>query len=174
MGKLCLISLMGLFLSGCDDYPGKLPGSAVKMTANPLWSDSIGDEIAIGGDCHIDSINNEPGEGPQSHTVMQNGAAMKVAGWGAISAKDGVVAAHIAIALKSKSVHGTRLFAAATQGKRLDVAEYFKNPASVDSGFSASIDLSDVPPGEYVLEVIQQGEGKNYKCQWTSVLNIEK
>lgn len=174
MNKVGIIALLGLSLIGCNEYPGHRPNDGVKMTAKPIWGNSIGREIPLGGDCHIDTVNNELAEGTLSHTVKGSGPALKVTGWGAISVKDGVIASDIAIALKSKSAQGTRLFATATKEKRQDVADYFKNPASVDTGFIAAIDLSDVPPGEYVLEVIQHKDGKNIKCQYTSNIIIKK
>jgi len=174
MKKMCLIGLLGLFLSGCSEYPGHLPADSVKMSYKPAWSDSINPEILLGGDCHIDSINENPGEGLQSHTVRRTDPALKISGWGAISVKDGVVASDIAIALKSASAQGTRLFATATKKKRPDVAEFFKNPASVDTGYIVAIDLSDVPTGKYLLEVILHKDEKNFKCQNTSKIIVKK
>lgn len=176
MKKVCSLALVGLVLSGCNDYPGHQPNAnnSVKMLSEPIWGDLTEREISLGGDCHIDSINDEPGEGFSRHTVRRSGPALKVAGWGAVSVRDGIIASDIAIALKSNSAQGTRLFAAATKGKRQDVAEYFKNPASVDSGFEAAIDLSDVSPGGYVLEVILHKDGENIKCQLASNITITK
>jgi len=176
MKIVCLIALLGLTVSGCNDYPGHQPNSSnsVKMLPKPIWGNLTGQEIPLGGDCHIDSINDEPGEGSSSHTVRQSGPPLKIAGWGAVSVKDGVIAPDIAIALKSNSAQSARLFAAVTKGKRQDVAEYFKNPASIDTGFKAAIDLSDVSPGSYVLEVIQHKNGENFRCQLTSNITVEK
>ena len=176
MTKTCFIALLGLLLLllGCDEYPGKIPTGAVKMTPKLYWIDAVGLEPAIGGDCHIESINDKATEERPVHTVKESGDAMKVVGWAAISAKIGIVANHIAIGLKSKTGPGSRIFASATRGKRPDVAAYFMNPGSLDTGFSAVLDLSDVPPGEYLLELIQHRDGKNYQCQQTSILDIER
>jgi len=171
MNKGYLIVLLGLALAGCGDYPGHRPGDALKMSQKANWGDVVGQAIALGGDCHIDSINDEPGEGRTSYTVKQS-EPLKIVGWGAISAKDGVVTSDIAVALKDYSPLGVRLFATTSKGKRPDVAAYFKNPTSVDSGFSALIDLSDVPTGNYVLEVIQHKDGKDLKCQYTANITI--
>lgn len=174
MKSMWLIVLLVLSLSGCRDYPGHQPTvGAVQLVPKPLWGDVVSPEISSGGDCHIDSINDNSGEGAPSHTVSQSGTVLKVAGWGAISAKDGVLASDIAVALKSKSPENTRFFAQTTKEKRQDVADYFKNPASIDTGFRVMIDLFDVSPGEYVLEVIQYKDGKILKCQHTANIIIE-
>lgn len=184
MKMLCIVALLSLPLIGCNDYPGpatkevakvggKISGS-VKLTPIPNWGGSIGQDITLGGDCHIDAINDKPGEGPESHTISQSTSALKVSGWAAVSVKEGVVASDIALALKSNASQGTRLFATPIRDKRQDVADYFKNPASVDTGFKSSIDLSDVTPGEYILEVIQNKDGKNFRCQYTAKVIIEK
>lgn len=174
--------MLSIALVGCDEYPGHRkdgaqgtsnnPISTQKMTDKPSWG-RIAQEYSFGGDCHIDSINDEPGEGLANYTVKQ-GAILKVVGWGAISAKEGVIANDIALALKNNSVESHRLFAKATKWKRPDVAEYFKNPSSVDSGFRVAIDLSDVPSGNYLLEVIQHKDGKSLKCHHIAKIIIEK
>lgn len=172
--KMCSIILLGLFLSGCDDYPGNWPNEAVTMQPKPSWGDSISQEIAIGGDCNIDTINEELVAGSVSHTVKQTGSALKVSGWGAISIKGGVIASDIALAMYSNSGQGARFFATPTRVRRPDLASYYKNPASVDAGFKSVIDLSNVVPGDYVLEVIQHKWGKNYKCPVTANIIVAK
>lgn len=183
MKYMYLVVVLGLTLVGCNEYPGQavkeivkpveIPKDNIKFTLKPDWGPSIGEDLPLGGDCHIDSINDKMAEGSEPHTVSQSGAAMKVYGWGAIAAKDGVTATDIALALKSKS-GGARLFAKPLRYKRPDVAEYFKSPASVDTGFKAEISLNDVSPGQYVLEVIQHKEGKYFKCQYTANLVVTK
>jgi len=172
--KICSIVLLGLFLSGCNDYPGHWSNAAVTLTPKPSWDDSINQVVAIGGDCNIDTINNELGDGSVSHSVKQSDSTLKVSGWGAISVKGGVVASDIALAMKSNLAQGDRLFAPTTKGRRPDVADYFKNPASVDTGFKSEIDLSNLTPGDYVLEVIQHKDGKSLKCPVTANIIVEK
>lgn len=169
-----LFTLLVLFLSGCGDYPGHLPNDPVKLSSLPTWVESVRREIPDGGDCHIDSVNDKSGEGPQSHTVSRSGTPLKVTGWGAISVKNGVAATDIAISLKPEFADGLRFFAATAKLNRPDVAAYFKNPASVDTGFSAVIDLSDAQLGNYVLEVIQHKDGKNFKCQLSANIIVVK
>lgn len=173
MKKVYLIALLSLTISGCNDYPGHRPSDGIKMVDKPAWGESISQEISLGGDCHIDSINDELGEGPLSHTIKKNETGLKISGWSAISVSKGVTASDIAIALKSKSTDGTRLFAIITRDKRPDVAAYFKNLASVDTGFKTTIDLSDVSPGSYILEVIQHKDGKSFKCPVTANVIVE-
>ena len=179
-----IVVLVNLLLAGCGDYPGQTsnegakvvakPDEGAKLTLKPNWGDLTGQEIPQGGDCHIDSINNKEGEGPEFHTVSRSGPPMRVSGWGAISVKEGVIASNIALALRSSSSQGVRLFAAPIRGKRQDVADYFKSPASIDTGFKSAIDLSDVTPGDYWLEVIQHKDGATFKCQYTARIIIEK
>lgn len=184
MRMLYVVALLSLPLIGCNDYPGqttkevakvgeKINGS-VKLTPKPNWDGSIGQDIALGGDCHIDVINDKLGEGPESHTIKQSTSALKVSGWAAVSVKEGVMASDIALALKSNATQGTRLFATPIRDKRQDVADYFKSPASIDTGFKTSIDISDVTPGDYTLEVIQHKDGKTFRCQYTAKIIIEK
>ena len=168
---LVVFIFMGLSLSGCNDYPGR---QDVKMTHTTSWGDSNEQEIILGGFCHIDSINDVSGEITSPHIVSRDRSVLKVVGWATVSGKDGLTASDIAIALKPNAPSGARLFAAASKGKRPDVADYFKNLASVDSGFKVTIDLSDVPPGTYILEVIQHKDGKNIKCQATADIIIKK
>ncbi|MDO8843249.1 hypothetical protein [Methylicorpusculum sp.] len=173
MKNVCLISFLGLFLSSCNDYPGHKPNDYVKMSPKARWDDANSQVIPLGGDCHIDSINDVSGEVFMSHSVSQSKPPLNVVGWSAISGKEGIVASDVAIALKNKLPPNLRLFAKTTREKRADVAEYFKNPASVDTGFKAAIDISDVSPGEYVLELIQHKDGNTYKCQFTSNITIK-
>lgn len=173
----CLMSLLGLSglsLTGCNDYPGAQNDGSVKLAHKPIWGDTTDQQISLGGNCHIDSINDKPGEGPASHTVKQSGPALKVSGWGAISVKEGVMASDIMISLRRNSNQEARLFAVTTRGKRPDVADYFKNSASIDTGFKSALDLSDIAPGDYLLEVIQHKDGKSFKCEYTANIIIEK
>lgn len=173
MNKLCSIVVLGVCLSGCNDYPGTWPNE-VKMQSKPSWGDTIDQEIAVGGDCNIDSINDEPGDSSLSHTVKQSGTVLRVSGWAAISVKAGVIATETALALKNSTAQSARLFATTTRVRRPDVANYFKNPASVETGFKSALELSNVPPGEYILEVIQHKDGKNYKCPVTANIIVVK
>lgn len=166
--------IIGLSVCACKKYPGQKENDGIRMTSRPAWSDSIASVIPLGGDCHFDSVNDKPGEGTVAHVVKQSGPVLNVVGWGAISAKNGIAASDIAVALNSKAILGLRLFAMATRGKRPDVAEYFNSPLSVDSGFSVSINLSDVPVGNYELELIQNRDGKTLKCNYTQDIIVEK
>jgi hypothetical protein len=171
MKKIYIVVLFGLSLPGCDEYPGVAANGAAKMTTQPVWGDSIRGDIPIGGDCHIDSINGELGEGPSTYAARQE-VPLKVVGWGAISAKEGILASDIAVALEG---NGVRRFAPVARVKRQDVADYFKNAGSADTGFSVAIDLSSVLPGTYVLEVIQHKDGKDWKCHYLpKVVVVEK
>ena len=171
---MSLLGLSGLSITGCNDYPGAQNDGRVKLAHKPIWGDTTEQQISLGGNCHIDSINDKPGEGPASHTVKQSGPALKVSGWGAISVKEGVMASEIVLGLKRNSNQETRLFAVTTRGKRPDVADYFKNPASIDTGFKSALDLSDIAAGDYLLEVIQHKDGKTFKCEYTANIIIEK
>jgi hypothetical protein len=84
------------------------------------------------------------------------------------------MASDIALVLKSAAPQNVRLFATPGKAQRPDVAEYFKNPAAVNTGFVAEIDVAALSPGEYLLEVLQHKGGKVLKCGYTANLTIEK
>lgn len=170
MNKLFIASLFGLSLIACSDPSSELS----KLTPKPAWGEQIGGQIGVGGDCHIDSINDKPWSDAQTITVKQSGPALKVLGWGAVSVREGLLPSYLAVALRGAAGQGNRLFATTTKQKRADVADFFKNPAAADSGFSANISLSDMVPGNYVLEVIQHKDGLNYRCSYTTNIIIEK
>lgn len=176
MKALFLAILLSASVAGCGDYPGHQPISkdAVRPVSTPTWGKLNIQDITPGGDCHIDTINDEPGESAAKRTISRSASVLKVTGWGAISVKDGLLASNIALALRSNSPGGTYLFAATTPTNRPDVAAYFKNSTSAAAGFTAMIDLSDVDVGEYTLEVIQHREGKNLICQYTPIIGVEK
>ena len=185
MTRLHLIALVALIMTGCGDKPSESvkqadkpvlmdqPSVAVKLKSKPVWGDVVTQEINTGGDCHIDVINDKPGEGIKNISA-KSGSQLKVAGWGAISAKDGVIASNIEIALKSKSIDGARLFATTSNVKRQDLADHFKNSTLINSGFVVVANLGDALPGNYVLEMIQHKDGKNYKCAQTVDVILEK
>jgi hypothetical protein len=171
MKNIYLLVLFGLILSSCKEYPGHRPNDPVKLMQTPTWGTV--NKMNTGGDCHIDIINDKPGEGPKNHIVSKK-TRLKIVGWGAISAKDGVTATNIAISLKPESTNTLRFFATTDEIHRPDVAEYFKNPLSLKTGFSSVINLSDVPEGIYTIEVIQHKDGENFRCQATAQLRIDK
>jgi hypothetical protein len=169
---LHLIALIGLILSACQKYPGHRPSDGVGTASQLPWErKNISTEIPVGGDCHIDSINDEPAEG--SKHVLKQGLPMSVSGWGAISVTDGIVASNIALSLKNKSTN-TRVFAVTTPDKRRDVADYFKSPKSIDTGFKSMIDISDLSPGDYILEVIQHKNEQNLRCRYAVEIIIKR
>ncbi len=171
---ILILFMMGLSLFACNDYPGHKQITGVKLSLKPIWGELQEQEIVLGGDCHLDGINDESGEETDPHTIRKRETALKVVGWAAVAGKDGVIASDIAIALKPNSESTVRLFAPVNRGKRPDVADYFKNPATVDSGFNVAINLTDIPPGQYILELIQHKDRKNYKCQITSIISVEE
>ena len=185
MTRIHLIALVALIMTGCGDKPSESvkqadkpvlmdqPSVAVKLKSKPVWGDVVTQEINTGGDCHIDVINDKPGEGIKNISA-KSGSQLKVAGWGAISAKEGVIASNIEIALKSKSIDGARLFATTSNVKRQDLADHFKNSTLINSGFVVVANLGDALPGNYVLEMIQHKDGKNYKCAQTVDVILEK
>lgn len=170
MNKVFISSLFGLCLIGCGDHSSDLS----KLTLKPAWGEQIGGQIGVGGDCHIDSINDKPWADAQTFVLKQSGPALKVLGWGAVSIRAGLLSSDLAVALRGTTGQGNRLFATTTKQKRTDVADFFKNSAAADSGFSANISLSDMTPGNYVLEVIQHKDGVNYRCSYTTNILIEK
>lgn len=168
MNKIFLVSLVGLSFVGCGEHPS----DSTKLTATPAWGGGV--EMGLGGDCHIDSVNDKLWSDAQTHIVKQGGPALRVLGWGAVSIRKGVLASDLAVTLRERTGQGNRLFAATTRQKRTDVADFFKNSAAADSGFGASINLSDIPLGIYVLEVVQHKDGVNYRCSYTTNIAVEK
>ncbi|MEQ1636902.1 MAG: hypothetical protein ABL903_09415 [Methylococcales bacterium] len=159
---------------GCSDYPGYKYNDGAKPSPQPIWGEIDERDLVLGGDCHLESINDKPSESQSSHLIIQNGAALKVVGWAAISGSKGISATDIAVALNPISGNGTRSFVDTIKVKRPDVADYFKNAGIVDSGFKAAIDLTDMLPGDYQLEIIQHRDKTNYKCQYAANLVLKK
>ena len=62
-----------------------------------------------------------------------------------------------------QSADGPRYVMQSNREKRPDVAEYFKNPALVDAGFSVSADLSTLK-GAFELKVIYRQGGETFEC----------
>ena len=164
-GLLMIALMSSIFISGC--------GNSGKMNTDfPFPSDSS-KSIITGGDCHIDSINSEPGEGPQTHSINHNSPPFLTSGWAAISIKEGITTSDIALSLRKKEPENVRFFQSVNKVKRQDVADYFKSPLVIDSGFKAMVDLSNVAPGEYLMEVLQLRNNVVYSCQYNANLIIK-
>jgi len=86
-----------------------------------------------------------------------------VSGWAAISTTDGVLADATMISI---SANGTEKFAVVSKQKRDDVANYFKNSALAESGFSAYINKAEVPTGAKATRY-QMFQGTIYSCTVT-------
>jgi hypothetical protein len=172
--KMLLVPIfIGLSLSSCNEYPGAKTTNLVKMSANLPFDDSVGQKITIGGDCNIEGINDLQVDVGSIHHVNKVRNVLSVMGWAAISAKDGVMPSGIAISLNSRSVPSNQLFAPTIREKRADVANYFKNPLSVDTGFTVKVDLTDVSEGNYELAVILHKDGKDFKCPLTKNIIVD-
>jgi hypothetical protein len=167
--KTAIVISLTLAISGCNDYPGHKPFDPVKLSANPSWGELA--NSVIGGDCNIDSINDRPGSNP-TRNIIHKEQYLTVKGWAALSILNSNSPSNIVIALKEKVANGTRRFVITDLVKRPDVAEYFKNPGAISTGFNAVIDLSGIPTGEYELEIFQNNRGVNTICQYTGQISI--
>lgn len=164
MNRLLLVVVyFSISLLGCSDYPGAKSNAGLKLALEPTWGG--GKQIANGGICHIDSINDKPGETTMIYEIDRD-MGLRVSGWSALSVEDGVVAEDVNLSLRlAEDIHGLRYFVKADKVSRQDVVEYFKNPKLVDTGFKVLIDIKNLRPGKYIIEVIQSKEGiENILC----------
>lgn len=167
--KKAIAVTLTLTVLGCNDYPGHKLTDPMKLSSAPSWGKVT--QTVIGGDCNIDSINDTPGLGSIEHLIPHD-QNLSVKGWAAISVQNTTEPSNIALALRAKSNNETRLFVMTDSIKRPDVADSFKNPGALSSGFSAVIDLSTVRPGPYELEIFQNNHGTATVCQYTAPISI--
>jgi hypothetical protein len=167
--KLAIAIALTLTLLGCNDYPGHRPSDPTKLLPAPDWGS--GNKTIIGGECNIDSINDQPGSGATGHE-LDHDQILVVKGWASVAANSSSAPSIIAISLKEKSGAGNRHFAMPKLIDRPDVADFFKNPGAISSGFYVAIDISTLSNGNYDLEVFQNNHGVNTICPYTASISI--
>lgn len=177
MKKTLSAILATLIVAGCSDSGQQKTAAtgaaapsipSVKLGAAPAWVPA--GDIAPGGECNIDAVNDKHGLNNNVHSVSRKSPGINTWGWAALSTKDGIAASEIALTLKNAA--GVRRFAPVTRYARPDVADYFKNPGIAESGFKALVSVADVEPGGYQMEVVMAKDGKIAACKWAAQITI--
>lgn len=108
-------------------------------------------------DCSIDTIN----QNLVVHGSVSSGDFIRVAGWAAISRKDGIAPDSTKITLTAPD--GTVVTAQAKKIAREDVNRYFDKPNMDSVGYVASLNLSSLS-GNYMLGLEVSRGGRNLVC----------
>lgn len=153
---IALVTLGICMLSGCDS------GGATK-SVDPIKSETkiystfpdayAGFQRKTGGACGFDQPKTE-------------GENYYFSGWATISAKDGILAETIVIGLLNGNMEN---FVIPSKQKRQDVADYFKSPSLLNSGFSVYLDKKYLSSASKVV-AYQVFQGGIYACEVTATL----
>jgi hypothetical protein len=118
-------------------------------------------------DFGIDSINGLPPTTPPAVIVDR----LTVKGWTAISAKNGIAPDQIFLTLYNTN---QKLYTKTRMSPRVDVNTAFGQPGMHDTGFTATIDVSRLNGGNYILGISRVYQGKMDSCsQFHLVFLIE-
>ena len=129
------------------DVAGPMPGTSLmpRLAAPNLRQAAAIAAARPGGGCAFDAASLAPGGGGQA-TLVVSGWASELAT--AVTSPDGL------IALKGpggRFVSGLRI-----DRPRPDVADHFKNPSTLASGFTSNFFISKLPAGTYHLSVYRR------------------
>jgi hypothetical protein len=116
-------------------------------------------------DGHLDSLNKVEPVPDQVQAV----GAMRTRGWMAVSAKDGVLADRVLLALQAPD--GKRSFFGTRPLWRPDVGAHYGQPSLAAAGFESVIDLSQLA-GTYRLNPAHVYQGKLTLCEPTRALTV--
>jgi hypothetical protein len=116
--------------------------------AQPERPASIPAEPALSTSCALDVVDNAVTSAAVT-TIADTEAAMLV-GW-AVDEKAGTTPQSVFVRLSG----GSDAYIKAVRTTRPDVADYFHNPNLINSGWALSADLSSLPKGAYVVNLIQ-------------------
>ena len=168
--NLCVLVIVGASLNGCNDSSSttksaKAPGSS-KLASKLPFDSSLSSVLTPGGTCNFDSIDGK--DRNQASYTVKRVLPLSVVGWAAVS--DVELSSNVVVAFQLAG--GATQYAETKKEKREDLATFFKKPVLVDAGFNALIDLSDLLPGQYTLEIIQHKNGGNFLCGITKVVNV--
>ena len=154
--KLIFSALIIAALSGCD---GDVPPKTTVSITDAMDISTVFPAVyanfpkKVGGACAFDQ--------PKIDSDKQF-----ISGWAAISAKDGSLAEAKFLGI---SFNGVEKFVFTSKQKREDVVNYFKNPALMESGFSAYINKTEISAGSKVI-LYQVFQGGVYPCEVTVAL----
>lgn len=172
--KLAFIITAACALYGCGDDPRQQRTTKIFSPTNmPFGMDSKVVKPIEGADCHIDSINDLPGEGREIYKATNEQEIMYFSGWAAISAGNGVAPNKVVLQLKSIKPEGPDYFYDVNKTIRDDVASYFNKKSLVNTGFEAEVNISNVKKGSYQLRVLELEGEKVHACKYTANIEIE-
>ena len=152
--KLILIAIVIGDLSSCEVGESAKtvtpPTPVINSTkiSNAIPSNFVSLPKKKGGECHID-------------VFKLAGEDYIIAGWAAISAKDGSSAEDIVLGIPAS---GKEKFISPVKQKREDLVNAFKKTSLMDSGFNVEIKKTDVPSLSKVI-FYQIFKGEVYTCE---------
>lgn len=144
-----------------------------QQTQPPAFSASLptalaGKTLTPGGIVFLDSINKHK---PDSTVALKGKNTIDIQGW-AINDSNKSVPDMVFIEL-SNVKNGEKYYSAINRVIRPDIAKGFNVPAYNNAGISLQTDITVIPPGEYLVNVIQVDNGnpiitsKGYKINKT-------
>jgi hypothetical protein len=126
------------------------------------------DAATMAGACDgsMERINGASG----AAQTFESGTILSIEGWTAASAKDGVLADEVLLALTPVSGGAARLFHT-RQVPRTDVGDRFKQPGLRGAGYSAYVDASQLR-GRFSIAIVQMRHGNMMMCQSGSLVEF--
>lgn len=175
----CVISCMLLAITACSDTDKhKTEHEAVEYVPDPnqIYTKVVGDrpvDISLlpqdTEHCFLDVINNQSATGIN---VLTGKSKVYMSGW-AGDVPNGKSPQEVWIELDGiKQDTGFYYIKTASGIKRQDVADVFKKPGLVDTGWEVFVDLSEMAGGIYDVHIVMLVESKWMTCDTKRVIQI--
>ncbi len=139
--------------------PSGQPSSELNGQMSATQPSALGSAaLTPGGTCNLDEVD---GATAGNESQPQNRAAFAVAGWGA-DVQNGVAPISSYFVLRDAS--GKLWFQQTQATSRPDVAAHYGIPALAASGYTATIDASPLPAGDYDVAIAMQFASGSTLC----------
>jgi hypothetical protein len=145
--------------SGAPASPGQASGAPASGQMSSTQPSSLGTAaLTEGGTCNLDQLD---GAAAAGELQPQNRSAFSVAGWGA-DVGNGLAPTSTYFVLRDAA--GQLWFQQAQTVSRPDVAAHFGIPALTLSGYQAVVDATQLPSGDYDVQVAMQFSDHSLLC----------
>ncbi len=141
-----------------------------QITTSPAIFGFNPGEISVGGKCNIEFINDAP-MSADTYDIARN-HPLKLVGWAMDDQKERLPQRVIVRFSNSADKH---FYVAARTGLiRDDVRAYFKlSDRIMGAGFDMNLDMHDLPPGVYSLDLLMQFDDKIDVCDNGRKVNVK-
>ncbi len=131
------------------------------LVVYPVTDRSISENLVVGGDCNIETINGTP---LGTNTYLINlGTPLRLTGWGMDKVHSRLPHS---VLIRLTSVDASDFFLPAKSGlQRSDVKRYFSlSDSLLGSGFELNTKLQSIPTGEYSMTVVMMFTETAFVC----------